>query len=187
VHSGADRIEGQGGDDAVFGDNAAVKPVFAYQCSGFSVGLQAQPYSPGGDDCDHGRFTLRSGDDLLTGGEGQDILYGQEGSDRLYGGSGNDALLGGRDEDALFGEEGNDRLYGGSHCDHLDGGPGCDLERQGDGGQDPDDDGWEGVRVEVANPWLEQLLEDIAASAARLARRNWVELVFSECCHCCHN
>ena len=97
-------------------------------------------------------------------------------------------LLGGRDEDALFGEEGNDRLYGGSHCDHLDGGPGCDLLKQGDGGQDPDDDGWEGVRVGVANPWLEQLLEDIAASTARLGRRNWVELVFStKCCHCCHN
>jgi hypothetical protein len=119
---------------------------------------------------------------LITGGEGADILYGQEGRDRLYGGSGNDVLLGGRDEDALFGEDGADRLYGGSHCDRLDGGPGCDLLKQGEGGQDPDDDGWEGAAVGVANPWLERLLEDIAASVARLARRNWVELVFGDKC-----
>jgi Ca2+-binding RTX toxin-like protein len=188
VYSGADRIEGEGGDDVAFGDNATVKPVFSYRCSTVQVSLQAQPYGPGGSDCDHGHFALRSGDDRIAGGAGRDVLYGQEGCDRLYGGADNDVLLGGSGEDALFGEDGADRLYGGSHCDWLDGGPGCDILKQGDGGEDPDGDGWTGVQVIVGNPWLERLLQDIAASVARLHRRNWVELVFNtKCSHCCHN
>jgi hypothetical protein len=40
----------------------------------------------------------------------------------------------------------------------------------------------------VSNPWIEQLLQDIAASVSRLHRRNWLELVFSRKsgCGCGH-
>jgi Ca2+-binding RTX toxin-like protein len=48
------------------------------------------------------------GGDNITGGTGNDELHGGPGNDELHGGVGNDTLVGGIGNDALFGEAGDD-------------------------------------------------------------------------------
>jgi Ca2+-binding RTX toxin-like protein len=77
--TGADTIEGKGGDDDLYGDGGTD---FLY----------------GGDDNDN-----------LYGGDDNDKLYGESGDDILNGGGGDDFLAGGPDNDILNGADGFDK------------------------------------------------------------------------------
>jgi len=105
----------------------------------------------------------------------------------LYGGAGDDVLSGGRGEDALFRRGRAEPAVRRQATATGWTGPGCDLLKQGDGGEDPDGDGWEGVQVAVGNPWLQRLLEDIAPRWRASINLNWVELAFGKSCgHDCN-
>jgi Ca2+-binding RTX toxin-like protein len=107
-------MDGQGGDDAVFGRDG-----------------DDLIYGKAGND----RLYGERGIDYLSGGEGDDVLFGQEDRDRLWGdtgddlvhgGTGNDELFGGDGNDNLKGNDGNDTLWGDYGFDRLDGGGGND-------------------------------------------------------------
>lgn len=89
---GADTINGDGGDDFLFG-------------------------GPGNDRISggHGHDQLhgQDGNDRLDGGNGDDLLLGGAGSDKLYGRNDQDILLGGLGFDMLYGGRGSDLLYAG--------------------------------------------------------------------------
>lgn len=84
---GNDYLNGQGGDDILFGD--------------------------AGDDELHGEM----GNDQLSGGDGADKLFGDAGNDQLRGGAANDELRGGDNDDLLDGGMGRDILWGGAGAD----------------------------------------------------------------------
>ncbi|WCH23675.1 retention module-containing protein [Aeromonas salmonicida] len=135
---GSDRIDGDAGDDILFGDAvhfagingegyAAVKQYVAGKLSAGSVtDAQVHDYiSSHASEFDQSSANDKG--DVLIGGEGNDILFGQGGDDFLFGGAGNDILFGGSGNDTLYGESGNDTLYGGSGNDTLYGGAGNDT------------------------------------------------------------
>jgi Ca2+-binding RTX toxin-like protein len=107
---GIDNIQGNGGNDYLYGGQA-------------------------GDICDGG-----PGDDTIYGEGGNDTLDGNSGSDHIYGGNDNDTIRGGPGNDFLYGEAGDDRIGGGDDNDTIDGGTGGDVmcgdaESGGDGDQ----------------------------------------------------
>jgi len=106
--SGADFIDGLGGDDFIL----------AYH----------------GNDTVYGE----SGNDYIDGGWGDDDLFGEAGNDIILGDLGDDDLFGGLGNDYLDGEAGADYLYGGGEVldskelDTLTGGLGPDVFFLGD-------------------------------------------------------
>lgn len=76
---------------------------------------------------------VRTGSQIMRGGDGDDIIDGNTGNDTIYGGNGNDAIAGGIDNDMLHGEGGDDYLWGGDGDDHLHGGNGNDHLEGGTG------------------------------------------------------
>ncbi len=70
------------------------------------------------------RFTGKTGNDTIIGGDEPDLIIG---------GGGNDSLVGGAGNDVLFGDSGNDTLIGGLGNDNLRGGIGHDLMVGGEG------------------------------------------------------
>ena len=127
-----DFIEGQDGDDIVFG-----------QVGEDDIqGDDGEDVMLGGGAAD----TIRGGknDDWIAGQSGEDQLFGDEGEDEIDGGADADTLHGGEDgdllygrdgKDDLFGEEGEDILNGNEGADNLFGGSGVDL-LQGHAGND---------------------------------------------------
>ncbi|WP_159596124.1 putative Ig domain-containing protein [Hydrogenophaga sp. BPS33] len=116
---GADHLLGGDGDDELYGDSDAKRPL-------------------------HGSH---HGQDVLSGGQGDDLLVGGGADDSLSGGVGDDLLFGDdissqqgayaidtafHGVDHLQGGDGNDGLWGGGKGDTLHGGKGDD-ELQGDG------------------------------------------------------
>jgi Ca2+-binding RTX toxin-like protein len=89
---GADTVNGDGGNDVLYG------------------GPMNDRLNGGS-----GNDLLRGGDgnDVLDGGHGDDFLLGEVGSDILYGRNGSDVLIGGQDIDTLNGGNGEDLLFGG--------------------------------------------------------------------------
>jgi Ca2+-binding RTX toxin-like protein len=137
---GSDRINGSGGDNILWGDNAPTNPGDLTPQDG-DVGGDDQLSGLGGSDVFYGGagndlVSGGAGNDYASGGQGNDTLDGNDGDDRLYGGAGNDIinghsgsdlLSGGVGGDKLFGSSGNDVLFGGDGADVMDGGSGNDL------------------------------------------------------------
>lgn len=92
----ADRAEGRGGNDTIFGND--------------------------GDDSIYGG----DGDDSLDGGGDNDILDGGKHADSLRGATGDDLVFGRAGADTLYGGLGEDRLIGGRGSDTMTGGLGAD-------------------------------------------------------------
>ena len=126
-----DTIEGQYGNDVIYGDNPGQE----------SVGGDDLIY--GGDACDliygqagqdtiYGNYdTWQGGNgDTLVGGDGDDLIYGDEGIWSLWGG--HDCLVGGAGNDTLYGEEGNDTIDAGSGNDVVYGDQPNEPDRGGD-------------------------------------------------------
>lgn len=76
---------------------------------------------------------IRTGSQIMRGGNGDDIIDGNTGNDTIFGGDGTDAIAGGIDNDMLHGEGGDDHLWGGDGDDHLHGGNGNDHLEGGTG------------------------------------------------------
>src|SRR5262245_35456970 len=114
------KILGQGGDDAIFLDEANGALPAARLFGGF------------GNDT----ITGGSGGDQLFGQNGNDVLLGKGGFDLLFGGLGNDVLTGGDADDQVFGQGGNDRMIWnpGDDTDLNEGGAGNDTVEINGGG-----------------------------------------------------
>jgi len=135
VDTGADRLEGLGGNDTLYG-RAANDTLLGGDGGDFLFG------EAGDDSLDAGGGSNPG--DLLWGGDGHDTLRGAVsalGRQHLQGGAGNDLIHLARDrgpgEDIADGGDGADtllggdaefqRLYGGVGADWLDGGAGNDF------------------------------------------------------------
>lgn len=109
--SGADVINGYGGDDAIDANHGA-DLVFGGSGDDViigNVGLDTL-YGQAGDDQVSGDENI----DQIFGGSGDDIIDGGFGGDILYGGSGDDIITGAGAEDVLIGGYGQDTLTGGN-------------------------------------------------------------------------
>ncbi|WP_163847738.1 calcium-binding protein [Pseudooceanicola aestuarii] len=118
--TGADTIQGMGGDDTLAGGAGDDR----------ILGEDGADELHGGADAD-----------LVMGGGGNDTLRGNAGADLLYGGNDHDGLEGNSGDDQLHGDRGDDRLHGGLGRDHLNGGSGADV-LNGDGDNDALHGGW---------------------------------------------
>lgn len=112
--AGMENLEGGGGDDVLYGNDARNILYGGWRQVCVSRG--------GGYSC-----TYVDGDDTLYGGGADDKLYPGIGHDTVYGGAGNDEIWGDRGHDYLFGGDGNDVLYGDAGDDTINGGPGYDT------------------------------------------------------------
>jgi len=83
-------IDGQNGNDALYGTNSTSSEIIGGQGRDYFVGS-------GGADTLEGR----AGDDTLLGGNGNDMLSGGNGDDELNGGAGADTLSGGAGKDVF--------------------------------------------------------------------------------------
>ncbi|MBU2882566.1 hypothetical protein KO525_08510 [Psychrosphaera sp. B3R10] len=159
--NGSDIINGQGGDDTIYGDEdfTANSDTIADLYSNPDVtgvagndiinggdgedtifGNAGNDIISGGNDDDEidggdGIDTIHgdAGDDVIDGGAGADFLYGDSGEDNIRGRDGNDNIWGGDDNDRLRGDDGDDTLYGESGNDELEGDDGNDTLYGGDG------------------------------------------------------
>jgi Ca2+-binding RTX toxin-like protein len=105
-----DRLNGTGGDDAIF-----------------ALGQTDYVQGFAGDDL----IEAGSNNDTVYGGAGDDTIGGGTGRDQLYGGNGEDVLLGNGGDDLIFGRGGADVLVGGPGSDTLNGGSGDDFLASG--------------------------------------------------------
>ena len=110
-NTGIERVDGNNGDDIVYGGNVND---FAVILRGFR-----------GDDTLTGGFL----NDTLLGGDGADVLVGGVGVDRIYGQAGADSLDGGEGNDILFADSDDISIIGGAGRDVVvvQGGPGITL------------------------------------------------------------
>lgn len=143
---GADYIDGEEGNDVIFGNGQAD---FLFGGTGDDEIYGDGPGVTGaaaGDDYLEGeagndKLFGGAGADYLIGGTGDDLLVGDmemdalaaQGADILDGGDGNDELRGGGGDDILDGEKDNDLLFGDAGADTLSGGDGIDELQGGDG------------------------------------------------------
>lgn len=140
-YTGADKIEGLGGNDTLEGLAGKDTLVggsgadWIYGGSNNDVIYGDNTYNYYGGDADVLFGGL--GNDTIYAGGGNDVVYGNEGNDRLYGQGGDDIILGWAGRDTLVGGSGNDRLDGYSpfevnayrsrEYDRLTGGSGADT------------------------------------------------------------
>ncbi|MEX2481767.1 MAG: calcium-binding protein [Gammaproteobacteria bacterium] len=125
---GDDHIDGDAGDDDVFGGRGVgpwgrdvliggAGDDYLDSATPLDVGRVADLASDPGElfVAGAGRDIAvgNGGDDIILGGRGDDFLSGRAGRDILDGGEDDDVLSGGADEDLLFGGSGNDYLFGG--------------------------------------------------------------------------
>ncbi len=62
---------------------------------------------------------IRSGVEVVLGGEGNDVITGSSGNEELHGGLGDDVIDGGSGNDTLIGNPGADQLFGGAGDDTI--------------------------------------------------------------------
>ncbi|MGX9354525.1 DUF4114 domain-containing protein [Roseobacteraceae bacterium S113] len=127
---GDDYVDGEGGDDLVYGDTSA-NVLLGGSGHDHLLGYAGDDILQGGAGKDH--LNGASGADMLRGGGGADLLWGQSGADTLEGDGGHDKLWGGTGEDVLEGGSGKDLLYGQSGDDTLRAGLGADTLWGGEG------------------------------------------------------
>lgn len=119
----ADEIDGQKGDDWIYGHGGEDD----------LVGGRGEDQIYGGDGSDEICGDLcgdlsTGGGDVIFGGAGKDDIAGGGGADTLRGVDGTDVVCGDDGADDLYGGEGNDTLWGGAHpSDFADGGDDDDL------------------------------------------------------------
>ena len=124
---GDDFINGEDGNDFIYGDN--LSPSLAPTVS--LLGGNDTLLGGDGNDTLVGQF----GHDDMEGNDGLDLMNGGIGNDQMSGGAGNDILLGDVGTDLMFGNGGDDELRGGNDKDILVGGTGND-HLFGDAGND---------------------------------------------------
>lgn len=151
--AGADTVRGSGGNDLIYGNTEADYLDGGSGADTLFGGQNNGPSSPGTGSSSDGTYRLRSGLEVLSGGDGNDVIYGNYGTDLLVGGTGNDRLFGGQDADTLSGGPGNDTLQGNRGDDVLAGGSGGDLFGMAGGGTKRvlDFNFSEGDRIDVAS------------------------------------
>jgi Ca2+-binding RTX toxin-like protein len=110
---GMDTIDGQAGNDNIFGDD---------DDDTLLGGAGADEIHGGSGDDD---ISGEAGADTLLGDNGGDLINGDDGNDDISGGYGADLLCAGTEYDTLAGLWDNDQLWGDSF-DADDGGPGTD-------------------------------------------------------------
>jgi Ca2+-binding RTX toxin-like protein len=133
---GDDRIQGDGGDDVVLGDNGTLVRTLEGSGSDLRETRYVERYRPG---TPVGQMTKKRtrdpalaapttrfcnpglpqcepvgafGDDVIHGGDGDDGLWGQDGDDTIRGGAGHDEIYGELGHDRLFGDAGDDTILG---------------------------------------------------------------------------
>ena len=131
LHGASDDIEGNGGNDLIFGGTAGDTArgddgsdlLFGDFGSVFGdVDLTQLPLGAVVDPFDFTSISTQdpnAGDDRLEGGEGDDIALGQQGSDVIRGDAGDDDLIGGHDVEDGF--DAGDRIDGGTGNDWIAG------------------------------------------------------------------
>ena len=131
-----DRIEGNGGDDVVLGDNGTLVRVVEGMPGEFREAVYTDRYPIGAVPTDATRIRVPDpaagapstrfcteatatcepagafGSDVIHGDDGDDGLWGQDGDDLIHGGNGNDEVYGELGEDLLFGDAGDDVILG---------------------------------------------------------------------------
>ncbi|MDD5049138.1 MAG: hypothetical protein PHH09_09440, partial [Methanoregulaceae archaeon] len=135
--AGADKLDGDAGNDTVSYENASsgvtadLSGVITNtgDAAGDSfIGIESLTGSSSPDvlygDGNNNILAGGAGIDELYGREGDDILRGEAGDDTLDGGAGDDVLIGGAGEDDLYGGEGSDTA---SYRDAADGNLGDDT------------------------------------------------------------
>ena len=101
-------LDGGGGCDYIFGDNAT----FTSDSNPRAFTL-VDP-------------TIGGGETSIVGGAGPDVIHGQKGADTITGNDGDDDLFGEDGDDILSGNAGADELFGAVGDDDLSGGDGAD-------------------------------------------------------------
>ncbi len=146
--SGANRLDGLGGSDSLFGgagDDTYVvdvpgDAVFENAGEGTDTVLAGLSYTLAAN-VENLQIIAGAGDaagtgnglaNMLTGNDGSNELRGQDGNDTIDGGGGNDRITGGTGADILRGGAGNDGFYFDTASDivigeQLDGGTGFDT------------------------------------------------------------
>ncbi len=130
-----DTIEGEAGDDLIFGDNvrlaAGTGSNVAYtryrmlagetiydENGNALIGTDPQVYIGMASFWSGYEITLNNdgvvGDDVLFGGDGDDMIFGQRGLDTIYGGNNDDYIEGGCGTDTIYGDMGQDDIIGGN-------------------------------------------------------------------------
>ena len=122
-----DEIEGDDGDDTLYGGDATDT-------------ILLDNFANSGDDRLNGGYGVDTlyggnGDDELEAGDGRDNPGDTGNIDRLYGGAGTDTLRGGNMRDSLNGGEGDDYAEGRDGDDLINGDAGSD-QLNGDNGND---------------------------------------------------
>lgn len=133
---GDDVLNGNDGDDIIFGDSlnsdalGAAQGITASDGSGWEVFAKLENGEGNTADWDRddtlayiidnaaelgaetniGGTTRGGGDDVISGGAGNDVIFGQEGNDVISGGAGNDVLYGGSGNDTFMFEALTDGL-----------------------------------------------------------------------------
>ncbi|MCP5091742.1 MAG: calcium-binding protein [Gammaproteobacteria bacterium] len=135
---GDDTIDGKGGDDVLYYNQANVGAVTVDLSTGTATGTWGGNAFADTLTSIEDVYGSLSGDDILIGsGKGNEI-YGLGGDDSIDGGAGDDLLYGGDDNDTVTGGKGADTLTGGGGDDTLTGGD--DIDRfvflSGDQGTD---------------------------------------------------
>ncbi len=139
---GMDTIQGQAGDDVIFGD-ALISPVdsdytfdeiITNEFNGNQSELLAFLLDPTNDYANAKIYTDsdRGEADLIYGGDGNDAIFGQGGDDDIHGGAGDDFLSGGAGVDTIAGDAGDDVILfegAANGVDVIDGGADTDTLR----------------------------------------------------------
>jgi Ca2+-binding RTX toxin-like protein len=141
--AGSDVIDGEAGDDIIFGDHGAIQQSAGTQrlatTGNVVLAFSNQPEN-GADDTLFGG----AGNDLVFGGTGSDIIEGNDGHDVLFGDHGEitvsmsgatllaptlvrSTIPGVGGSDTIDGGDGNDIIVGGFDGDLIDGGAGDDV------------------------------------------------------------
>jgi Ca2+-binding RTX toxin-like protein len=118
-----DELYGEGGEDAMLGDNGVIENRV--------LSDPTQEIAPKQPFFDDERFVqgslFREVSLAFAAAGGHDRLLGGPGGDWMHGGAGNDLMNGNLGNDRLFGDDGDDVLWGGFAHDHVYGGHGKDY------------------------------------------------------------
>ncbi len=130
----ADRIQGNGADDAILGDNGTLvrtlqgalgarsERVYTDRYPDGAVPSSAtvvRSHDPASGDASTRFCTNAQATCEVIGAWGADTLYGDDGDDGMWGQDGNDTMYGGADDDDMHGELGDDVMFGESGEDAM--------------------------------------------------------------------